>query len=138
MYRVSIERSPQLGRQLKAHGRATGSFGCVSTHVHQGFVRRRDSTPCQVEQSDPAPVGAVASLSHPLVLSRCPQLACCLLMDLAVGPAPQNFQRDGAMSSELQSFHVFVLCLASWLADLQHRKHVMGHHQITKCLAVLL
>ena len=52
-------------------------------------------------------------------------------MDLAVGPAPQNFQRDGAMSSELQSFHVFVLCLASWLADLQHRKHVMGHDQLT-------
>lgn len=75
-----------------------------------------------MEQSDPAPDGEAASLSHPLVLSprlHLCQLACRFLLDLAVGPVPQSFQRDEAMSSEPQSFHVFLQYLASALADLQ-------------------
>lgn len=40
-------------------------------------------------------------------------------MDLAVDHAPQSFQMGEAMSCEPQSFHAFLLYLASALADLQ-------------------
>ena len=90
--------------------------------LHESIKRCSGSTPCQGVQNDLAPGGEAASLLHPLMQSHCShllQLACCCLLDLAVDHAPQSFQMGEAMSFEPQSFHAFLLYLASVLADLR-------------------
>lgn len=94
----------------------------LSESFHQSIVSCDDSIPVQVVQSGPAPGGEAASLLHLLALSHCShllQLACCCLMDVVADHAPQSCQMGEAMSSEPQSFHAFLLYLASVVADLQ-------------------
>lgn len=83
------------------------------------------SSPFQEVQSAQAPAVGVASPRDSLEQNHLWHLSrpvCYCLMVASVCPALRSYQKGVAMSSELQSSRVFLLCPASALLDL-HRSH---------------